>query len=414
MTWRQQIQRQQTQRREQSLWRERQRVSAQGPRIEISGKPYLNFCSNDYLGLAQHPALADAAANAAHQLGAGSGASHLVCGHLEIHEQLENALANFVGAEAAIVFSTGYMANLAIPQSFLKSGDFLFQDRLNHASLLDAGKLCEARMVRYLHNDVNSLSQKMEKMHRRGATDSRAMVMTDAVFSMDGDVAKLQELKRVIDQEDSLLVVDDAHGFGIFGESGAGSLEAAGLSVKGPIMMVGTLGKAAGSFGAFVAGDKHLIEQLIQFGRTYTYTTALPPTVIAATLASLELIRSSDLRQQLKTNIAFFRQQAEGYPALRARLLKSHSAIQPLLITDSELALAASDQLRQNGFLISAIRPPTVPPNSARLRITLSAAHRLDELSQMLEALNHVCESLPEPRSSQNIGSLDTLKDGNE
>lgn len=414
MTWREKILSDQQQRKQNQLWRTRLELqSAQGAEVVVDGKCFVNFCSNDYLGLANHPRLIEASQSAVIEFGTGSGASHLVCGHHELHHNLEVSIADFVGAQRALVFSTGYMANLAIPQTFLNHGDRLFQDRLNHASLIDAGRNCAARMTRYQHADVDSLLKKIKSNDRHQTklpeVVSRIMIMTDGVFSMDGDQAPVAELKRIADSHDGILVIDEAHGFGTVGPKGIGSIEAQGLSPSGNLLMVGTLGKAAGSFGAFVAGDSVLIEHLIQHGRTYTYTTALPPSVIAATIAAIELIRDGDeLRADLQQNIQHFKSLCHSrLPAgIAAGMMPSETAIQPLVIGDSDRALDASSLLRQQGFLVSAIRQPTVPTNSARLRITLTAAHTNDQIERLVDALatdqmlklfhrDQACELLP-------------------
>lgn len=395
MTWREKIHSDQQQRKQHQLWRARLELqSAQGAEVLVDGKRFVNFCSNDYLGLANHPRLIVASQAAAIEFGTGSGASHLVCGHHVLHHNLEVSIADFVGAQQALVFSTGYMANLAIPQTFLNQGDRLFQDRLNHASLIDAGRHCAARMTRYQHADIDSLLKKIKSSDRRQPESpgdiSRMMIMTDGIFSMDGDQAPAAELKRITDSHDGILVVDEAHGFGTVGQKGIGSIEAQGVSPSGNVLMVGTLGKAAGSFGAFVAGDSDLIEQLIQYGRTYTYTTALPPSVTAATIAAIELIRDGDeLRAALQQNIQHFKTlcRARLPTKIAQGMMPSNTAIQPLVVGDSDRTLTASSMLRQHGFLVSAIRQPTVPTNSARLRITLTATHTSDQIERLVSAL---------------------------
>jgi 8-amino-7-oxononanoate synthase len=396
MSWRSTIQQRQQERRDSGNWRQRQVVeSSQGARVTIDGKTYDNFCSNDYLGLANDPRLVEAAAEALQTFGVGSGASHLVCGHQTPHHELEEKLAHFVGAEKAIVFSTGYMANLAIAQALLSRGDCIFQDKLNHASLIDAGRHCDAQFKRYAHCDTNALA-KLLTTH----ADCQKMVMTDGVFSMDGNVAPLPEIADLCEKSGTLLVVDEAHGFGVLG-NGRGAAAQAGIFPSENVLIMGTLGKAIGSFGAFVAGEALFIEQLIQFGRTYIYTTALPPHVVATTLASIDVSeREPKRRTLLANNIVLFQKQMEAKTKTPSnnksktapdktahRLLLSSTPIQPLLIGDAETAMAASRFLKQNGILVSAIRPPTVPVNSSRLRITLNASHHHDAIDRLTEVL---------------------------
>jgi len=354
--------------------------SAQGPVIQIAGRQYLNFCSNDYLGLAAHPKVIEAFREAAAQYGVGSGASHLVCGHSSPHHQLEDSLAEFTGRPRALLFSSGYMANTGILTSLLQRGDYVFQDRLNHASLLDGGLHSGARFQRFPHNDVASLQARL------ASADGPKLVVVDGVFSMDGDTAPLAELAAVCSAQDAWLMVDDAHGFGVMGERGAGSTEAAGLDASSVPVLMATLGKALGTAGAFVAGSELLIESLIQQARNYIYTTALPPAVAAASLVSLRLLHQEAWRRQhLADLIARFRQGAEQ---LDLPLMPSASAIQPLLVGAARRATKLSEQLRERGLLIGAIRPPTVPAGTSRLRITLSAAHSDEQVDQLLQQLD--------------------------
>ncbi|PKM21388.1 MAG: 8-amino-7-oxononanoate synthase [Gammaproteobacteria bacterium HGW-Gammaproteobacteria-14] len=362
--------------------RYRQRLEQQAPagrEAIINGCRLLNFCSNDYLGLANHPQVVAAFKRAADQFGVGSGASHLVCGHSHYHHALEEQLAAFCGRPRALLFSTGYMANLAVIQALVGKGDAVFEDRLNHASLIDGGLASGARFRRYRHADADSLTSQLASV-----TTGRKLVVTDGVFSMDGDIAPLSQLAAVCDQHRAWLMVDDAHGFGVLGSQGGGCVAAQNIQQQVPVLM-GTLGKSFGTFGAFVAGSDELIETLIQFARPYIYTTALPPAVAAATLASLERVQQDHFRREkLDMLIARFRQGAEqkGF-----KLMPSSTPIQPLLIGEDEQALRLSQQLREKGFLISAIRPPTVPEGTARLRITLSAAHETEDIDRLIEAL---------------------------
>jgi 8-amino-7-oxononanoate synthase len=349
-------------------------------RVRIAGRDVLAFCSNDYLGLADHPDVIAAFVAAARQWGVGSGASHLVSGHCSEHHALEEELAAFVGRPRALLFSTGYMANLAVVGTLLERGDRVFEDRHNHASLLDAGLASGARFSRYPHGDVAALRSRLA----RGA-GSRAMVVTDGVFSMDGDVAPLRELASACREGDAWLFVDDAHGFGVLGPGGRGSAEAAGLDPRDVPILMGTLGKACGTFGAFVAGSVDLVETLLQRARTYIYTTALPPAVAAATRASLRLMQAEPWRRsRVLDHVARFRREALrlGLP-----LMESSTPIQPLLLGTEAAALAASDTLLAAGIWVPAIRPPTVPAGTSRLRITFSAAHTDADVDRLLEAL---------------------------
>ena len=381
MPWRGEIERSFQQREQANRWRARKRVqSPMGRTLTIDGQSLLNFCSNDYLALANHPALKRASAEAIETFGTGSGASHLVCGHQELHHQLEQDLAAMLGAQQTIVFSTGYMANLAVPQTFLARNDLLLEDKLNHASLLDAGSISPVKMKRYPHLDINSVEKSLA-----GSDANRKMVLTDGTFSMDGDVAPVQQLVELCRQQEAMLVVDDAHGFGVLGTSGAGLLEQEGVPVGGNVLMVGTLGKAAGSFGAFVAGDAIYIQSLIQFARTYISTTALPPAVAAASIAAVKLIQSEpSRRERLKSLINRFRKEAAeaGLP-----LMPSPTAIQPIVLGSEKSALAADALLRENGILGIAIRPPTVPIGSARIRLTFRADHTDEDIDKLLSVL---------------------------
>ena len=381
-------------RREKNLYRQRQTLqSAQGPLVQVGGREYLNFCSNDYLGLAAHPRVVAAFQKAANHYGVGSGASHLVCGHSTLHHQLEEALAEFTGRPRALLFSSGYMANTGILSSLLQRGDHVFEDRLNHASLLDGGLHSGARFHRFPHSDVVALERKLADAgaapvagaETAGAAEDVKLVVVDGVFSMDGDTAPLQELAACCDRQDASLMVDDAHGFGVMGERGAGSTEAAGLDATAVPVLMATLGKALGTSGAFVAGSELLIKALIQQARTYIYTTALPPAVAAASLESLRLLHDESWRRvHLASLIARFR---AGAQQLDLPLMPSASAIQPLVTGDAAAALDVSEKLRRRGLLIGAIRPPTVPAGTSRLRITLSAAHSELQVDQLLEQL---------------------------
>ena len=370
-----------TEREQARLYRHRQVLeSPQGVDVVVNGERYVNFSSNDYLGLASHPKVIEALADGARKWGAGSGAAHLVSGHSHPHHALEEELAEFTGRVRALLFSTGYMANLGAVSALLGRGDTVFEDRLNHASLIDAGILSRARLKRYGHADASELVTQLD------ATDSGSkLVVTDGVFSMDGDLAPLPELAQACQQKDVWLMVDDAHGIGVVGPHGRGSLEHFNLNTEAVPILVGTLGKAFGTFGAFVAGSETLIESLIQRARSYIYTTALPPAVAEATRASLRLIQTESWRREkLQQLVKRFRQGASesGLP-----LMDSFTPIQPLLLGDTERALTVSQRLREQGFLISAIRPPTVPEGTARLRITISAEHEEAHVDRLLNAL---------------------------
>ncbi|MGD8909528.1 MAG: 8-amino-7-oxononanoate synthase [Chromatiales bacterium] len=369
------------QRREAALYRSRRIAgSPQQPEMCIDGRCMLVFCSNDYLGLANHPEVVRALQQGAADYGAGSGAAHLISGHTTAHHALEEELAEFTGRPRALLFSTGYMANLGVIAALLGRGDRLYEDRLNHASLLDAGLLSRARMQRYPHADTAALERQL-------ADDAKTckLIATDGVFSMDGDLAPLPELAGLARVHDAWLMVDDAHGLGVLGEEGRGSLAHYGLGVEQVPILMGTLGKAFGTFGAFVAGSEALIETLIQRARSYIYTTALPPAVAEATRASLRIARrESWRRERLRQLISRFR---AGAGSLGLPLMDSPTPIQPILAGSAERALAWSRRLEEQGILVSAIRPPTVPEGSARLRITFSADHTDHQLERLLTAL---------------------------
>lgn len=354
--------------------------SAQGVHVIRDGRDYVSFISNDYLGLANHPLLKKTLANAADTYGVGSGASHLLGGHSRAHQQLEEALAAFTGRDRALLFSTGYMANTGVLTALLGKGDCVLQDKLNHASLLDGGLASGADFRRYLHADMASLGT-----HFQRSAGKKTLVATDGVFSMDGDIAPLPGLASLCRQHNALLLVDDAHGFGVLGKTGAGSCEHFSLAQDDVPILMGTLGKALGSFGAFVAGSHDLIEMLIQFARPYIYTTAMPPAQAAVTCAALELLqRERWRREQLQARIAYFTTQAQQR---QLPLLPSLTAIQPVLVGSSTRVLHVNEQLRNDGFLVGAVRPPTVAEGSARLRITLCADHTENQIAQLLDAV---------------------------
>jgi 8-amino-7-oxononanoate synthase len=373
------------QRAAQGLLRRRRTLqSPQSPHVVVDGQSCLSFCSNDYLGLANHPRLIAALQQGAQQFGAGAGAAHLVSGHTLPHEQLEHALADFVGKPAALLFSTGYMANLGVVQALVGKSDTVFADKLNHASLNDAMLLSRATVKRYRHNDIAQLASLLEQ-----TAGGRKLVITDAVFSMDGDLAPLPGILALCERHDAWMLVDDAHGFGVLCEQGNGTLAHFGIASPRIIYMA-TLGKAAGVFGAFVAADRVVIDTLVNDAHSYVYTTATPPALASALLESLQLIgRGAAQRGHLQRLIAQLR---SGLRGLRWPLLPSATAIQPLLIGDNRAALDLSNGLRERGIWVAAIRPPTVPQGTARLRITLSAAHSAADVTRLVDTLHELAQ----------------------
>jgi len=370
----------------QGLYRRRRTLTAlRDSRVRLDGRPLLAFCSNDYLGLAGDPRIARALQEGADRWGTGAGSAHLVCGHYAPHEALEEALAEFTGRPRALLFSTGYMANLGVIQALVGRGDRLWEDRLNHASLIDGALLARARLRRYPHLDPSPLEADRQ---------APRVIATDGLFSMDGDLAPLPRLADLARELGAWLLVDDAHGLGVLGANGGGTLEHFGLGVDRVPLLMGTLGKAFGVFGAFVAAPEPLIETLIQHARSYIYTTAPPPALAVATLKALEIVRTEGWRRaHLNALVALFREEAErrGLP-----LMDSATPIQPLLAGSAARALAWSRALEERGFLVPAIRPPTVPGGRARLRITLSAAQRPEQVLGLVEALAATREDLPE------------------
>ena len=394
------------QRREQGLLRTRRTVQAPaGPHAVVNGQPLLAFCSNDYLGLAANAAVAAAMAAGAQRWGAGSGASHLVSGHLEPFEQLEERLAVFTGFERALFFSTGYMANLAIVPALVGRGDAVFADRLNHASLIDAVQLARADHVRYAHNDMAALERLLAQ-----STARRKLILSDAVFSMDGDLAPLRQLLALAERFDAWLVIDDAHGLGVLGHQGRGSLAHAGLSATPRLILMGTLGKAVGVSGAFVAASATVIEWLLQTARTYIFTTASSPAVACGVLAALDVLAGPEgdaRRTHLQRLIAQLRRTLADSPW---RLLPSQTAIQPVLVGDNHAALAVQQHLWQQGLWVPAIRPPTVPAGTARLRISLSAAHTLADVDRLAAALLHARDALHASSSQVDAADRDGMR----
>ncbi|MBI1964852.1 MAG: 8-amino-7-oxononanoate synthase [Betaproteobacteria bacterium] len=352
----------------------------QGARVTVDGREYLAFCSNDYLGLAGHPALIEAAREGAARCGVGAGASHLILGHATAHHALEEALAAFVGLPRALLFSAGYLANIGAVTTLVGRGDAVFADRLNHASLNDAALLSRAELKRYPHLDLEALERLLAATRAR-----RKLVVTDAVFSMDGDVAPVPQLLELCERHDAWLLLDDAHGFGVLGEGGRGVLSCFGAASPRLIYMA-TLGKAAGAFGAFVAAQSDVVEILLQRARSYIYTTAMPPLLAHVLMKSLELIACEEWRRERLMQLIYVLKQR--LMVKRWRLMPSRTAIQPLVIGGNEEAMAASDALARAGLLVPAIRPPTVPQGTARLRISLSAAHEVEDVERLAFALN--------------------------
>jgi 8-amino-7-oxononanoate synthase len=364
--------------RDADLYRVRRVIDGgHGAQIHVNGRACINFCSNDYLGLAADPRLAEAARGALRH-GTGSGASALISGYNREHQQLEEAIAGFLGTPRALLFSSGWAANLGVLRGLIGRDDAIVADELNHASLIDGGRLSGARYLRAAHADVSAFDAAL-----RDAGDARLrLLVSDAIFSMDGDLAPLPGLANLAARHHAALMVDDAHGFGVLGANGRGSCEALGVR---PEILVGTLGKAAGAAGAFVAGDADLIEYLVQRARSFVFSTAQPPALAAAARRGLELIRSEpERRTQLFEHVRRFRQ---GAAALGIALSDSQTPIQPLVLGDAARALAVSQRLFEHGFWVAAIRPPTVPPGTSRLRITLTTAHRPAQIDALLDAL---------------------------
>jgi 8-amino-7-oxononanoate synthase len=363
------------------LRRARTLDAARGVHIAVDGRELINFCSNDYLGLAQDPRITRALQEAANDCGVGSTAAHLVCGHRREHARREEALCERTGRDAAILFSSGWLANLGAMQALLDRDAVCVQDKLNQASLLDAAKLAGAALKRYPHRDVAGAERQLA-----AAGEHPALLATDGVFSMDGDVAPLRELATLCKRDGATLMVDDAHGLGVLGTHGAGSVAEAGLRQNDVPALMATLGKALGCAGAFVAGSHALVEGLTQFARTFVYTTAMPPALAAAACEAVHIARREDWRREkLRALIARFR---SGAMELGLPLADSMTAIQPIVLGDAARTVAASISLEARGFLVTAIRPPTVPAGSARLRVTLSAAHEEQDVDRLLDALS--------------------------
>tara|TARA_Y100001935_G_C17311802_1_gene517269 strand:- start:7385 stop:8545 length:1161 start_codon:yes stop_codon:yes gene_type:complete len=369
-----------------NLYRTRQILySPQGVEVNCNGKKLLSFCSNDYLGLANDPRLIEANFLGMKKYGVGSGAAHLISGHSHSHHLLEQELSDFLGVERVLLFSTGYMANVGILTSLMSRNDIIFQDKLNHASLIDGGLQSRARLRRYDHLDTIMLESMLEKI------ENKSLIASDGVFSMDGVRAPIENLIQLSNQFNSALLIDDAHGFGVLGENGKGSIHALGLSMSKVPLYVATLGKALGTMGAFVAGSEELIETLIQRARSYIYTTAMPPSLAEATRASLKIMASENWRRLHLTDLVNrFRAGAKEFDL---ELVNSDTPIQPIILGNAETALRWSNTLFEKGILINAIRPPTVPEGSARLRITFSATHQIEHIDYLLGELRRLSEN---------------------
>lgn len=365
-------------------------------RVLSDGQRLINFSSNDYLGLSQHPTMVSAMQVAAQNCGVGAGASHLVCGHHAEHSALERAVADWLGYPRALLFGSGYLANLAVVQSLLQPGDVCLQDKLNHASLIDAARLAQAQLVRYPHKDAAAARRQLEK-HADGAL----LIATDGLFSMDGDIAPLVDLAVLAREQDGLLYVDEAHAIGVIGPQGRGSAAAAGLGPDDVPLLLVTLGKALGSYGAVLVGSEGVIEHIAQTARPYIYTTALPPALAVAALSAVKLARHDDWRRvKLASLIARFRR---GALERRLHVLDSDTPIQLLPIGDNGLAMQAARDLEARGFLVVAIRPPSVP--EARLRITLTVAHENHDVDALLDALEPLVPVLAQRAATASVAS---------
>ena len=373
--------------RRRTMYRRRRIIESPLSReVSVDGRRLLNFCSNDYLGLAGDPRIAEAFSGAAATWGVGAGASHLICGHTRAHHELEEALAEFTGRPRALLFSSGYMANMGAINALLSSGDQVFEDRLNHASLLDGGWISRADFHWYEHADAHDLEKSLDGC----ASERRKLVVSDGTFSMDGDRCPLEEVVAAARRHGAWVLIDDAHGLGVHGRDGCGLVDPQRFSTEDVPILMGTLGKALGTFGAFVAGSEDLVELLIQRARSYIFTTALPSAVAVATLASLRIAREEPWRREkLANHVARFRR---GADELGLHLSPSSSPIQPVIVGDPGEAVTRSRALEERGVLVTAIRPPTVPEGTSRLRITFTAAHEESDVDRLLEALAEVSD----------------------
>ena len=370
--------------KESGLYRELKAVeNAQDTRIDIEGKTYLSFCSNNYLGLANHPSVIEAVKKAVDEYGWGACASRLVSGNMTLHEALEKEISRFKRKDAAIVFPTGYMANLGVISSLVSGGDLVVSDKLNHASIIDGCRLSGADFRVYAHCNM----EKLETILKKTSKYNRKLIVTDSVFSMDGDLAPLPDIVRIAKKYNAMVMVDEAHGTGVFGENGRGVVEYFNLDNEVDVVM-GTLSKAIGSLGGYVCGDDDLISYLRNKARPFMYTTALPPAVCAASIASINLIQEDpSLREALWNNVCCIK---ERLGLLGIDMISSQSQIIPLLIGDTQKAVDISKLLYERGVLIPAIRPPTVPANSSRLRMTVMSSHTQDDLESLFKVLKDV------------------------
>ena len=370
-------------RKEQSLYRSRPLITTpQSAEMSINGQAVINFSANDYLGFANNPALKQIAQQFK-QLSYGSGAAHLVTGHHAEHHLLEEEIADWLGCERALFFSTGYMANLAVLQSLMQKGDVILADKLSHASLINGALSSDAELKRYPHLDMQALEKRLQQAQQK---QQQTLIVTDGVFSMDGDIAPLKQIQQLAKQYQAWVYIDDAHGVGVLGENGKGVFEYFNQTIDENTILMGTLGKAFGCSGAFVAGSDTVIESLIQFSRPYIYTTAMPAINARVCRKALQLVKNGSVeREKLHSNIQYFKQQIKK---LNLDLLPSETAIQAIILKESEIAVNWSEQLKKQGFWVTAIRPPTVPKNTARLRITLSASHTTKQIDKLLTAMN--------------------------
>ena len=377
--------------RRRDMYRIRRRLEGpQGREVTVDGRPLLNFCSNDYLGLAGDPRIAAAFKRGVDRWGTGAGASHLICGHSAAHEELEEALAEFTGRPRALLYGSGYAANVGVINALLSVGDFVFEDRLNHASLLDGGWISRASFRWFEHRDTADLDAKLAAVRSQ---PTRKLIVSDGTFSMDGDPCRLDELVALARRHGAWTMIDDAHGMGVHGANGVGRVDPARYSTADVPVLVGTLGKAFGAAGAFVAGDEALVETLIQRSRNYIFTTAMPSALAVATLESLAIAQAEPgRREHLAALIARFR---SGTRELGLKPMPSTSPIQPVVVGEAARALALSQALEERGLLIGAIRPPTVPQGTSRLRVTLTAAHQTSDVDRLLDSLDElsVCPS---------------------
>lgn len=373
-------------RKRKQLYRQRMvRTGPQEAELAIEGKRYISFSSNDYLGLANHPDVLQSLKHAVDRYGFGSGGSHMVTGHCAAHQALEEELADFMGRDRALLFSTGYMANTGVINAVMEPGGLVLQDELNHASLLDGGWLCRAHSVRYPHSDMMTLEKNLSASHA-----THTLIVSDGVFSMDGVGADLGALSALAKRKNASLMIDDAHGVGAIGINGRGLIdEFPDLTQADVPILVGTLGKAFGSSGAFVCGDVSLIDYLTQFARPYVYSTAMPPAIAEATRTSLRLVREDTWRRDRLAELVGRFRSAAG--AMNLSLTESRSPVQALILGEPERALSVSQRLRELGIHVTAIRPPTVPVGTSRLRITFTASHTDAHLDSLLQALERVC-----------------------